>query len=442
MLVGLWLGTALAAVQPPLTATPRATPISGGAPVATCGWPSVVATQTCSAILIDAEHVITAAHCGDLFEVFFGEDRNLGDGRYVRTTWCEQLPGDGEQGGGDDFSVCRLAEPQLDVPIVPPLMGCELDALQPGTEVTVVGFGRTEDGTRGVKHAVTTTLVERVEDELFIGGGGEDSCVGDSGGPAFVRLPSSYGEDEWRVAGITSHGDEDCIDGGYYSIVPIGMPWFEEMAGFDLTPCHDADGAWSPDARCGGFPRDPAAATGSWTSACESDARTDLASTCGAPFDAPPDTTPLQLAIASPSDGTRLDSDPDTGSAALALVVEAVDEGWGLDRVEVLVDGKRAPRGGVLRVPPLEASLTLTVGAHEVALRGFDLAGNVTETDPIAIGVDVDVAPLGTGGTGEDAGETDTDDQGCGCRASDSGSGLLAWGPWVLLAVRRRTRQT
>jgi secreted trypsin-like serine protease len=38
--------------------------------------------------------------------------------------------------------------------------------------------------------------------EINIGGGGKDSCNGDSGGPVYVELPGGG----WRVFGITSYG--------------------------------------------------------------------------------------------------------------------------------------------------------------------------------------------------------------------------------------------
>ena len=43
-----------------------------------------------------------------------------------------------------------------------------------------------------------------------------------------------------------------------------GMEWFEDQTGFDLTPCHDADGTWNPGPSCGGFPLTPNVTHGTW----------------------------------------------------------------------------------------------------------------------------------------------------------------------------------
>ena len=44
---------------------------------------------------------------------------------------------------GIDLAACTLPVAVHHVPIAPLLAGCEVDALQPGTVVTIVGFGAT-----------------------------------------------------------------------------------------------------------------------------------------------------------------------------------------------------------------------------------------------------------------------------------------------------------
>jgi hypothetical protein len=60
----------------------------------------------------------------------------------------------------------------------------------------------------------------------------------------------------------------------------LGMAWFEQDSGTDLTPCHDANGTWNPGPGCEGFPLQPATGGGAWPS-CNVGAVSGAASTCG-----------------------------------------------------------------------------------------------------------------------------------------------------------------
>lgn len=254
--------------------------IYGGNPTSTCEWPSAVFLGGCTGTLVHPQVVIYAAHCGtDVPWVWLGEDSNQDAGRYVSTEQCMIYPG-GEPGYGTDFAFCTLAEPIDDVPIVPPLMGCEAEILEPGLETWLVGFGNTDTGGFGTKYEVAVELQYIENDEAFLGGGGLAPCYGDSGGPAFVRLPADIDpEQSWRVFGITSWGGE-CGGGGFYSMMHMGMSWFESESGYDITPCHDADGTWNPSPACAAFPIDPGVGAGAWPS-CGGGALSGVGTSCG-----------------------------------------------------------------------------------------------------------------------------------------------------------------
>lgn len=226
-------------------------PVVGGEPAPPCAWPTAVRAGTCSGVLIHPEIVLLAAHCGAPDEIEF--ELAAAAARRVPTIACERteqhLPGD-----GNDFQWCRLANAQDDIPIVPPLVGCEAEALAVGDPVALVGFGLDDEGQWGVKHVAHTELNGFVGPEAAIGGDGVDTCLGDSGGPAYVELADGGG---WRVLGLTSHGAYPCGKGGFYALLWRGMPWLEESTTLDLTPCHDADGTWNPDDRCRDIPLDP-----------------------------------------------------------------------------------------------------------------------------------------------------------------------------------------
>jgi hypothetical protein len=256
--------------------------IYGGTDVASCGWPTTVSLGgSCSGTLVHERVVIYAAHCGTGYgSVRLGESINGGGGRNVATEQCAIIPGGGT-GDGNDFAYCTLSQPVTDVPLVPVLMGCEAeDYLTPGQPVTVVGFGNANTGPYGIKRQVTTTINSiTADDEAYIGGGGKDSCQGDSGGPVYVQVDDG----SWRVFGITSYGGA-CGTGGYYSMMHNGMAWFESQTGYDLTPCHDADGTWNPGPDCGSFPLTPGAGAGTWANGCSGGTATGYSSACGAPY--------------------------------------------------------------------------------------------------------------------------------------------------------------
>lgn len=393
--------------------------VVGGQPAPTCGWPSTVQMANldgqpfCTGSLIDSRTVLTAAHCLDpetsswtADQIFLGESA-FAPQAAVPVQDCAIHPGwdvgTGEPGQSYlyDLAVCTLADDAPDVPIVPPLMGCEAEILTPGQEMVIVGFGfddEAQSGGIGTKRwtAQTVQTVDLVTNDLILlGVNGGSACFGDSGGPIFVQLADG----SWRVAGVTSTAHPDVWDqpllcgyGVVYDLIHTEMAWFEDETGRDLTPCHDADGTWNPDERCDALPMQLTPPGAAWANQCQGGMVSGPGASCGAPFEEPPPDT-------GGSEGSTGDGPPDSGT------------------------GEGSGSGGR---PETSGTLGDTDGEPPDAESG-DLPGGTGQSLPDWPGSD-----------GDDAG-------GCGCRHRSSGDGT----PWALLtlglglgAVRRRRRPT
>ena len=375
----------------------------GGGPVGACEFPTTVSLDGCTGTLVHPQVVIYAAHCGNVSEVFFG-DSTYQQGRSVSPEFCRTYPGGGP-GSGTDWAFCKLSTPVTDIPIAPPLMGCETDLLQEGANVWLVGFGNTDDGNFGVKYKATTQFNYIQNNEAFIGGGGIDTCQGDSGGPVYIQLEDG----SWRSFGITSYGD-GCGGGGWYSMMHLGMDWFESESGVDITPCHDADGTWNPGPECTGFSMQANTAGGSWPNTCEFGELSGYSATCGAPYLAENDDEPPTVRIATPSDGAALQSDFEADTATFIVQITADDGGGtGVREVQLLVDGVAV--GGPVMAPPYDYEITLGSGTYELAAVAVDLADNSGESAIVRIGVDEEPSsPGGDSGGDGDPGDGDSDD--------------------------------
>lgn len=424
-------------------AAPDGSPkIYGGSEVPSCGWPTTVAMgKVCTGTLVHPELVVYAGHCGDNFqEVGFGESAS-DERRTASVEFCQIHPQTGEE-FGRDFAFCKLSTPVTDIPIVPILMGCEVDAvLQDGKPVTVVGFGKADNGASGIKREVVTTHNDIRGDEAHLGGDGLGPCEGDSGGPIYVQLTdedalAAVADNSWRVYGVLSYYIDECGIGAYASMMHVGIEWLESSSGLDLTPCHDADGTWSPSSQCGGFPLDPGSGHGAWP-ACAGGALSGPSASCGAPYDIEPPAVSLKLMTETASATNTVVVDATSGTADVQVAV-FVDDGGGsaIATVSVWVDGALVSEH-TSGASPYSFELSFSPGLYVLHAAARDQAGNEGLSPPLSI----DVVEPGGESSPDNGAPSVPDSGGKGCSTIGSIDWTALWAFAIGLAALRRAHR-
>lgn len=416
------------AVDARTAVSPPPAPIYEGTDAGICAFPGVVSLDNgearCTGTLVHPRLVLYAAHCGaGSMKIGFGESA-AAPARTVEPELCMINPDyAGATDRGHDWAFCRLAEP-APVPVVPVAFGCEQDLVQPQATATIVGFGEATAGSGdGPKRWASAPVRLQFADYVEVGGLGEPAgCNGDSGGPALIQAADGT----WRVFGIASVHVGSCGGIGHYAYAWDAVPWLEQSAGLDITPCHDADGTWRPDFRCSSFAAAETAGVGTWDDQCAAAPRGPASASCGDAFDLAPDTTPPTVAITSPT------GEPLPGpSANVDIAVDAADVGWGVARVALEIDGAEQ---AVDDEPPFAfGAATFPAGTYTLVAVAEDAAGLTTRSEPVTLEVGSDPATGGPDATGDEAG--------CGCRSAPAPGWLwLALGTWLLRPGRRRSR--
>jgi len=230
--------------------------IVGGEDVLKHSWPWQIMLRTsagglCGGTLIDAGHVLTAAHCIKMpvnpyeYKVHVGMHRmneRMADEntRAVQKIWVHEQYNPRTQ--ENDIAVIRLAKPVTlsDTISVICLPGPE--SMDPNERVWVAGWGTTSSN-GPVSQFLRQTFVhimpnscERVyqgfnkQKQICAGiqGGGRDTCQGDSGGPLMYEKNGV-----WYLNGVVSFG-KGCAAAGYpgvYTRVKHFLPWIQSKTG-------------------------------------------------------------------------------------------------------------------------------------------------------------------------------------------------------------------
>jgi hypothetical protein len=236
--------------------------VVGGSPVDPGRWDDTVAlldggVSVCSGTLIASEWVLTAGHCvaeSDLAEAVIGT-KDWFDPLQGETLRIKEAITYPAWSATFDLGLVRLEGPSSYPPARLAADCVAEQDLVDGARAWIVGFGTTdEEGVvfQPLLNEAATTIADadcsepiidgllsgcRTGDvnpggELGAGGGGIDSCFGDSGGPLYLESPRGL-----FVAGITSRsyagvdGAFPCRSGGIWVRPDAALAWIEENTG-------------------------------------------------------------------------------------------------------------------------------------------------------------------------------------------------------------------
>lgn len=201
----------------------------------------------CTGSLVASRLVVTAGHCieNNPTKIFVGSSIS-GPGTTYRVVQRVIHPKYDPGSKTDDLSLLVLERPVVDVS---PTKIASPDQINAMGSVCLAGFGNTDVGGRfgfGTKMYVDVPVVSsdgsgpygaHVGSEFVaVDKHGKDSCRGDSGGPALIRLPGDGIAVPQKVvlAGATSRATKmasaPCGDGGIYVRLDKYTPWIDEVA--------------------------------------------------------------------------------------------------------------------------------------------------------------------------------------------------------------------
>lgn len=221
--------------------------IYGGKPAGEGEWSSTVGLSRagklrCTGTVIHPRVVVTAAHC--LNKKWAPEEIGIAVGNgtlggaveaqyRAESFGISPLFSRPSGASWNDAAYIVTSEPIEGVTIIPVLTDPQeiASVLRLGRSTVIAGYGQIEDLSFGVKYVARAPISSMRDNEVIIGGQGQDACRGDSGGPAFAQLDDG----SWRAFGILSRSSGvDCDFESKYGRMDSHVCWIQRASGIDL----------------------------------------------------------------------------------------------------------------------------------------------------------------------------------------------------------------
>jgi len=243
-----------------------ATPVINGTAVPSGKWPDAVAvlsaTGSCTGTLIAPDIVLTAGHCANPAPTtVIANTTNYNGAGGIRAT-VKSVTAYPNWENTFDVAVIVLNAPIAGV--TPRRVGaaCTFQSFADNMMVHLVGFGLTDTAGMGDNTTLREASAPIVDadcsttgkgcsagaapaGEFIAGGGGTDSCYGDSGGPVYLDTPRGT-----VVVGAVSRGLDNaatpCGGGGIYVRTDKVLQWIETTAGKPVMQDTCSGGGMNP----------------------------------------------------------------------------------------------------------------------------------------------------------------------------------------------------
>lgn len=193
----------------------------------------------CTGFLVTKNVVVTAAHCLSPIlpdEVFFGT-RPGKKGTTIKVKATLAHPDYDEDSLENDIGLVALESDGPAEPLV--VRAAPFDQSFKGKPLRIVGFGATGSSEEGMRKREGSSIVASFASGTFrLKGTPSQTCLGDSGGPAFAPKASGEGE---SVIGIASSGDSDCKEYATHTRIDVHFKFIQDFAKKYAAPAEDAN---------------------------------------------------------------------------------------------------------------------------------------------------------------------------------------------------------